>query len=71
VQTTGTRRASLDGTKAASVLDGIGNTPLVRVEGVWAKLEYINPSGSIKARIAKYMVEKAERERASSSPETR
>jgi cysteine synthase A len=62
VQTTGTRRASLDGTKAASVLDGIGNTPLVRFEGVWAKLEYLNPSGSIKARIAKYMVEKAERE---------
>jgi cysteine synthase len=44
------------------VLDGIGNTPLVRVEGVWSKLEYLNPSGSIKARIAKYMVEKAERE---------
>jgi cysteine synthase len=52
----------LDRTGAASVLDGIGNTPLVRVEGVWAKLEYLNPSGSIKARIAKYMVEKAERE---------
>jgi cysteine synthase len=62
VQTTGTRRARLDGTKAASVLDGIGNTPLVHVEGLWAKLEYLNPSGSIKARIAKYMVEKAERE---------
>jgi cysteine synthase A len=47
---------------AASVLDGIGNTPLVNVEGVWAKLEYLNPSGSIKARIAKYIVEKAEEE---------
>jgi cysteine synthase A len=44
------------------VLDGIGNTPLVPVEGVWAKLEYLNPSGSIKARIAQYMVEKAEQE---------
>jgi cysteine synthase len=48
----------LDRIGAASVLDGIGNTPLVRVEGVWAKLEYLNPSGSIKARIAKYMVER-------------
>jgi cysteine synthase len=47
---------------AASVLDGIGGTPLIRVEGIWAKLEYLNPSGSIKARIAKYMVERAERE---------
>ncbi len=44
---------------SASVLDAIGDTPLVRVDGVWAKLEYLNPSGSIKARIAKYMVEKA------------
>ncbi len=47
---------------SASVLDAIGDTPLVRVDGVWAKLEYLNPSGSIKARIAKYMVEKAEEE---------
>lgn len=47
---------------AATVLDGIGNTPLVGVEGVWAKCEFLNPSGSVKARIAKYMVEKAEDE---------
>ncbi len=46
-----------------SVLDAIGNTPLVEVEpGIFAKLEYLNPSGSIKARIAKYMVERAEAE---------
>ena len=45
-----------------SVLDAIGDTPLVLVDGVWTKLEYLNPSGSIKARIAKYMVEKAEEE---------
>lgn len=45
-----------------SVLDAIGNTPLVRVDGIWVKLEYLNPSGSIKARIAKYMIEKAEAE---------
>ena len=45
-----------------SVLDAIGNTPLVRVDGIWVKLEYLNPSGSIKARIAKYMIERAEAE---------
>ncbi|CAN5327849.1 cysteine synthase A [soil metagenome] len=45
-----------------SVLDAIGNTPLVEVDGVWVKLEYLNPSGSIKARMARYIVERAERE---------
>ena len=45
-----------------TILDAIGNTPLVVVDGIWAKLEYLNPSGSIKARIAKYMIERAERE---------
>jgi len=49
--------------KTPTVLDAIGDTPLVPVEeGIWAKLEYLNPSGSIKARIARYMVEKAEQE---------
>ena len=45
-----------------SILDAIGNTPMLRVEGIYCKLEYLNPSGSIKARIAKYMVERAEDE---------
>jgi cysteine synthase A len=44
------------------VLGAIGNTPLIELEGIYAKLEYLNPSGSIKARIARYMVEKAESE---------
>jgi len=48
--------------RPATVLDGIGNTPLVCVDGIYAKLEFLNPSGSIKARIAKYMIEKAEAE---------
>jgi len=47
---------------SASVLEGIGNTPLTCVDGVWSKLEFLNPSGSIKARIAKYMIERAEQE---------
>jgi cysteine synthase A len=45
-----------------SILDAIGGTPLIAVDGVWAKLEFMNPSGSIKARIARYMVERAEAE---------
>src|ERR687895_515093 len=45
-----------------SILDAIGNTPMIEVEGIYCKLEYLNPSGSIKARIAKYMVERAEDE---------
>jgi cysteine synthase len=45
-----------------SILDTIGNTPMLEVEGIYCKLEYLNPSGSIKARIAKYMVERAEDE---------
>ncbi|MGH9019593.1 MAG: PLP-dependent cysteine synthase family protein, partial [Acidimicrobiales bacterium] len=46
----------------ATVLDAIGATPLIKVDGVWLKLEYLNPSGSIKARMARYLIERAERE---------
>ena len=45
-----------------SILDAIGNTPMLEIEGIYCKLEYLNPSGSIKARIAKYMIERAEDE---------
>ncbi len=52
-----------------SVLDVIGETPLVRLrrvtEGiackVYVKLENLNPGGSLKDRIGRYMIEKAER----------
>jgi hypothetical protein len=47
---------------ASSVLEGIGNTPLILVEGIWAKLEYRNPSGSIKVRLARFVIERAEAE---------
>jgi cysteine synthase A len=46
-------------------LQSIGPTPLVPVrlqeEGptIWCKLEFLNPSGSTKDRIARYMLEKA------------
>lgn len=54
---------------AESVLELIGNTPLVKLtkvtEGVRAtilvKLEYLNPGGSIKDRIALKMIEEAEK----------
>ena len=41
-------------------------TPLVRVElepgvGVWAKLDFLNPSGSTKDRVARYILEDAQR----------
>ena len=55
---------------ANTVLDLIGNTPLVELNHmelkpgvrVFAKLEGQNPTGSLKDRIAKYMIDKAERD---------
>lgn len=38
----------------------VGNTPLLKVDGIYAKLECTNPCGSIKDRIAKYILEKSE-----------
>src|SRR5512137_2339317 len=51
------------------VLSAIGRTPLVRLHSVvgagdatvLAKLEYLNPGGSIKDRMAVHIIEKAER----------
>jgi len=50
-----------------SISDLIGNTPLVKIKrifhkrhNVFAKLEYFNPGGSIKDRIALNMINKAE-----------
>lgn len=51
---------------AESILDVIGNTPMVSLKklsgmNIFAKAEYLNPGGSIKDRIAKYMIEQAEK----------
>ncbi|AWN15238.1 Cysteine synthase [Salinisphaera sp. LB1] len=46
----------------SNILETIGNTPLMEVDGIFVKLEFTNPSGSIKARIAKYMIERAEQD---------
>jgi len=45
-----------------NVLDAIGNTPLIKIDNVYAKLESVNPSGSIKDRVALEIIEAAERE---------
>ncbi len=57
-----------DGAPAASVLDLIGNTPLVRIGGavpgnveIYAKLEWQNPGGSVKDRAAARMIAEGER----------
>jgi cysteine synthase A len=47
---------------STSVVEAVGGTPLLAIEGIYAKLEYLNPSGSVKARLARYMIERAERE---------
>lgn len=52
-----------------SILDAIGHTPLVRLNhlsaglacALYAKLEFMNPGGSVKDRIGRFMVEAAER----------
>jgi len=52
-----------------SILDTIGRTPLVKLGAnftensrsvIWVKMEYVNPSGSLKDRIALKMIEDAE-----------
>ena len=55
--------------KIDNILESIGNTPHVRINHlfgsdheVWTKLERANPGGSIKDRIAREMIETAERD---------
>lgn len=40
----------------------IGNTPLITLEGIYAKLETMNLTGSVKDRMAAYMIAQAEAE---------
>ena len=54
--------------KFSSELDRIGNTPLVKITtakgsaSIWGTLVSANPGGSVKDRIAKAMIEQAERD---------
>ncbi len=51
------------------ILKSIGNTPLVKLNKIardvrsiiWAKLEFLNPSGSVKDRMALHIIEDAEK----------
>ena len=53
-----------------TVLELVGNTPIVRLDSLGrnvepqllAKLEYVNPGGSVKDRIGLAMIERAEAE---------
>src|SRR5438045_4721793 len=53
-----------------NILQAIGRTPMVRLNklvgskdaAVYAKCEFMNPGGSIKDRMALYILDKAERE---------
>ena len=53
-----------------SMLDLIGNTPIKKLDvigkgsdvNIWAKLEHLNPSGSLKDRMAQQMIEDAEKD---------
>lgn len=52
-----------------TIIDLVGNTPLVELKGydrnneldahIYGKLEYFNPTGSVKDRVAKYLIEEA------------
>ncbi len=47
-----------------NLIESIGNTPLVQSpiqKKLYAKLEYLNPGGSVKDRSAKFMIEHAEK----------
>lgn len=53
-----------------NITEAIGRTPIVKLgriskglkATIWAKMEFLNPGGSLKDRIARYMIEKAERD---------
>ena len=57
-------------TSLPGICSVVGNTPIVRLNRipqslgikakVFGKLEYLNPGGSVKDRIARQMIEKAE-----------
>jgi [CysO sulfur-carrier protein]-thiocarboxylate-dependent cysteine synthase len=60
---------SANGRRYASIVDAIGHTPLVEIPRMspspavrlYAKLEFMNPTGSVKDRVAKYLIEDLER----------
>jgi len=69
-RTTSDGSTTLGAVAADTILAAIGNTPLVRLRAlapangaeIWVKLEYLNPTGSMKDRLALSMIEGAERD---------
>ena len=65
------KRPSIIVNQFAGILDAIGGTPLVKLQKVvpqgcaevYAKLEFLNPTGSMKDRFARAVIEAAERDR--------
>ena len=55
-------------TKYENLIETIGNTPLVKVnkltssKNLYAKVEFFNPAGSVKDRVAFAMLEEAEKQ---------
>ena len=50
-----------------SILEAVGNTPLIRLKtmssgNVFAKADFLNPGGSLKDRVAKHIIESAEKD---------
>jgi cysteine synthase A len=50
-----------------SILQAVGNVPLIRLKkmssgNVFAKAEFLNPGGSIKDRVARHIIERAQKE---------
>ena len=50
-----------------SIFESVGNTPLIRLSrmssgNVFAKADFLNPGGSIKDRVAKHIIESADKE---------
>ena len=64
------------GGKYGDIVRAIGNTPLVELKRlspkpgvrIYAKLESYNPTGSVKDRVARALIEDAEERRAPSAP---
>ena len=56
-------------TKYTNIIKSVGNTPLISLDNftskisskIYAKCEFMNPSGSMKDRIAKEIIERAEK----------
>src|SRR3989304_3856806 len=54
------KREKTQSVREGESMPAVGNTPLIEIEGIFAKLECTNPCGSLKDRIAGSITEGAE-----------